>query len=54
MGTAVAEKFITLDEYIEFEKTSASKHEYRNGKLYETAGKRLPHNLISCEILYST
>lgn len=50
MGTEVAEKFMTLDEYIEFEKKSESKHEYRNGKLYEMAGGRLPHNLIGGKI----
>lgn len=50
MGVEVAKGFMTLEEYIEFEKTSGSKHEYRNGKLYETAGGRHPHNLIAGEI----
>jgi Uma2 family endonuclease len=50
MGAEVAEGFMTLEEYIEFEKTSESKHEYRNGKLFEMAGGRHPHNLIAGEI----
>lgn len=51
MGVAVEEKYLTIEEYIEFEKTSDSKHEYRDGKLYEMAGAKLPHNLIAGEIL---
>ncbi len=50
MGANIAEKYLTIDEYIEFEKTSDSKHEYRDGKLFEIAGAKLPHNLLSGEI----
>jgi Uma2 family endonuclease len=50
MEVAVEKQFLTLDEYIEFEKRSESKHEYRNGKLFEMAGGKLPHNLIAGKI----
>ncbi len=46
----ISKPFITLDDYIEFEKTSETKHEYRNGKLFEMAGGKLPHNLIGGKI----
>lgn len=44
---------MTVDEYIDFEKTSDSKHEYLDGYIYAMAGGSENHSLISANVLAS-
>ena len=43
---AIAEKFISEDEYWELETVSEIKHEYFNGRIYAMAGAKPAHNKI--------
>jgi Uma2 family endonuclease len=39
-------KNLTIPEYLEYEKTSAQKHEYYQGELFAMAGAKVAHNRI--------
>ncbi len=38
---------MTIEEYLEFEKTSPVKHEFVGGRLYAMTGTTKRHNLIA-------
>lgn len=50
---AVAEHFVTEEEYVQREEKSPVKHEYFNGRIYAMAGATPAHNLIDSNILGS-
>lgn len=41
------QNFITEEEYLTFERTSLTKHEYYNGRIYAMTGAKEAHNLIA-------
>lgn len=45
--TTPTDKTLTVDEYLEFEKTSATRHEYVDGELLAMAGEKRRHNRIA-------
>lgn len=45
--TAQPKRYITEQEYIEFERASISKHEYFDGQIYAMTGASRIHNLIA-------
>jgi len=47
MAQAVAQHYITEDEYWEHEERSDIKHEYFNGEIFAMAGASTPHNVLS-------
>lgn len=50
MKQAVAEKFITEEEYLAFEARSKIKHEYMDGEIFAMAGATRKHNLATANI----
>jgi Uma2 family endonuclease len=50
---ALREKFVTPEAYLEFERASATKHEYFGGKVYAMTGASANHNLIVANTLAS-
>lgn len=44
--SAMPDKYWTVEEYLEFERTSDIKHEYLEGQFYAMAGAKQAHNLI--------
>lgn len=48
--TASPKYFMTLEEYLAFERSSDTKHEYIDGEIYAMAGARAPHNIITANI----
>ncbi len=42
---------MTETEYLEFERTSDVKHEYRHGEIFDMAGASRKHNLISANLV---
>ena len=50
MSQAVAEKFITKQEYLAFERKSKIKHEYMDGEICSMAGASRRHNLATTNI----
>ncbi len=46
------DKLLSIDEYLEYERNSESRNEYRNGKTYALAGVTFKHNLINQNISY--
>ncbi|RJP73577.1 MAG: Uma2 family endonuclease [Ignavibacteriales bacterium] len=44
-------KLLSVEEYLEIERTSEGRNEYRNGKTYALAGATFKHNLICGNIL---
>lgn len=51
--TAQAQPYISEEEYLTFERASAAKHEYYNGRIYAMTGAKEPHNLISGNLVAS-
>ena len=50
MGFAKAKPHWTVEEYLEFEKTSPIRHEYVSGQLYAMAGGTENHNRIALDL----
>ena len=50
MNQAVAEKFITEKEYLDFEAKSKIKREYMDGEIFSMAGGTRKHNLATTNI----
>jgi Uma2 family endonuclease len=42
---------LTVEEYLEFEKTSETRHEYVDGQLFELAGEKRRHNKLLGRLL---
>ena len=51
MATSLAEKTYTVEEYLELEKNSETRHEFYYGKLIEMPGESRIANQISKNIL---
>ncbi len=49
--TITATKKITIEEYLELEAKSLSKHDYYNGQIFEMAGGTTTHNQLSGKII---
>lgn len=43
-------KFLTEEEYLEFENTSEVKHEFYNGEIFAMSGASVPHNIIHSNV----
>jgi Uma2 family endonuclease len=43
---AYGKQRLTIEEYLEFEKTSDVKHEYYQGEIFAMAGARIAHNMV--------
>jgi Uma2 family endonuclease len=41
----------TIAEYLEFEEASEQKHEYYQGEIFAISGAKLPHNIISVNLI---
>ncbi|MGI8639135.1 MAG: Uma2 family endonuclease [Pyrinomonadaceae bacterium] len=50
MSAKVKKKYISPEEYLEFERKAEIKHEYFDGEIYEMAGASLEHAAISSNI----
>jgi Uma2 family endonuclease len=48
---AYGKKKLTIEEYLEFENASHEKHEYYKGEIFAMSGPKVPHNIISVNIL---
>jgi Uma2 family endonuclease len=46
----LAPKTMSVEEYLEFEKTAETRHEYVDGQLYAMAGEKKQHNRIAFRI----
>ncbi|AFY36647.1 protein of unknown function DUF820 [[Leptolyngbya] sp. PCC 7376] len=44
-------RYLTPEEYLEFEKTSEIRHEYIDGEIYAMAGASNAHNIINTNLL---
>ena len=51
MTVSAASKLFTIEEYLELEERSLTKHEYDKGKIIEMAGGTLAHNQLSGKII---
>jgi len=51
MAVSAASKLFTIEEYLELEERSLTKHEYCNGKIVEMAGGTTTHNQLSGKII---
>ena len=49
-AVAYGKSKFTIEEYLEFEKTSEEKHEYYQGEIFAMSGSKVPHNTISVNI----
>lgn len=49
--TITATKKITIEEYLELEAKSLSKHDYYNGQIFEMVGRTTTHNQLSGKII---
>lgn len=49
--TITASQIFTIEEYLELEAHSLSKHEYHNGKIIEMAGGTTTHNELSGKLI---
>src|SRR5688500_17765020 len=43
---AYGKQRLSIEEYLEFEKTSAVKHEYYQGEIFAMAGAKVAHNMV--------
>jgi Uma2 family endonuclease len=46
MSTIPKQK-LTLEEYLEFERKSETKHEYFNGEVFAMSGAKWNHNVVA-------
>ncbi|CAN5357758.1 Uma2 family endonuclease [soil metagenome] len=53
MSVLPEKKFVTPDEYLEFERAALEKHEYLNGEIFAMSGASLRHGRISANITTS-
>lgn len=51
MTVSAASKLFTIEEYLELEERSLTKHEYDKGKIIELAGGTIVHNQLSGKII---
>lgn len=48
---AYQKKHWTIEEYLEMENDSDEKHEYYKGEIFAMSGSKVPHNIISTNLL---
>lgn len=44
---------LTMEEYLEWEDANTEKHEYYRGEVFAMSGSKVPHNIISVNLLTS-
>lgn len=49
-AVAYGKSKFTIEEYLEFEKTSEEKHEYYQGEIFAMSGTKVDHNIIAGNI----
>jgi Uma2 family endonuclease len=49
-AVAYGKSKLSIDEYLEFEKTSEEKHEYYQGELFVMSGPKVAHNIVAGNI----
>ena len=49
--SAVPEHYLTLQDYLQLEETSETKHEYYQGAIYDLAGANMRHNIIVANVI---
>lgn len=49
-AVAYGKRNLTIEEYLEFEKTSEEKHEYYKGEIFAMSGSKVPHNTIAMNL----
>ncbi len=52
-STAIEENYITVEEYLAIDERSKYRHEYFDGEVYQPAGAKFSHNLISSNISFN-
>ncbi len=50
---AYGRRRLTIEEYLEWESANADKHEYYRGEVFAMPGSKMPHNIISANLLVS-
>ena len=50
MSSAVAQTYLTPEEYLAFERKATTKHEYLNGQIVAMSGASFAHNFITVNI----
>lgn len=48
---AYGKKHFTVEEYLDFEQASDKRHEYYQGEIFAMSGAKVPHNIISTNLL---
>jgi Uma2 family endonuclease len=50
-AVAYGKKKLTVEEYLEYERITSEKFEYYRGEIFAMAGAKVPHNIITVNIL---
>lgn len=50
-GVVYQKKFWTVEEYLRMEQGADEKHEYYQGEIFAMSGPKVPHNIISANLL---
>lgn len=50
-AVAYGKQKFTIEEYLEMENAAAEKHEYYRGEIFAMSGPKVPHNIISKNLL---
>lgn len=50
-AVAYGKRKFTIQEYLEMENSATEKHEYYKGEIFAMSGPKVPHNIISKNLL---
>ncbi len=50
MSSVVAQTYLTLEEYLAFERKATTKHEYLNGQIVAMSGASFAHNFLTMNV----